>query len=94
MPTFKALKTALVHAGTPYPRIEGAVSSPIFCSANFESKGETSYQDLGYLRLNKTPNHLELHEKIRAVEQGEAALVTASGMAAISARTYVPAAAR
>ena len=85
MPNYKTLETSLVHAGAPDPRIEGAVSSPIFCSANFESKGETSYQDLGYLRLNKSPNHLELHKKLRAIERGEAALVTASGMAAISA---------
>ena len=85
MRTYKTLETSLVHAGAPQPRIEGAVSSPIFCSANFESKGESSYQDLGYLRLSKSPNHLELHQKLCAIENGEAALVTASGMAAISA---------
>lgn len=85
MSHYKTLETSLVHSGSPDPRIEGAVSSPIFCSANFESKGETNYQDLGYLRLNKSPNHLELHQKLCAIEKGEAALVTASGMAAISA---------
>lgn len=84
MRTYKTLETSLVHAGTPHPRIEGAVSSPIFCSVNYESKGEASYHELGYLRLSRSPNHLELHQKLCTIEKGEAALVTASGMAAIS----------
>lgn len=78
------LDTLLVHAGEPRPRIEGAVSTPIFCSANFESADEESYHDIRYLRLNNTPNHLVLHKKLAAIERGEAALVTSSGMAAIS----------
>lgn len=80
-----SLDTALVHAGIPNPRIEGAVSSPIFCSANFEYAGETNYHDLKYIRLNNTPNHRELHTKLATIAGGEAALATASGMAAISA---------
>jgi cystathionine beta-lyase/cystathionine gamma-synthase len=50
----------------------------------FEYTGETSYHDLKYIRLNNTPNHAALHEKLAALENAEAALVTASGMAAIS----------
>jgi cystathionine beta-lyase/cystathionine gamma-synthase len=50
----------------------------------FEYAGETSYDDLKYIRLNNTPNHAALHLKLAALENGEAALVTASGMAAIS----------
>jgi cystathionine beta-lyase/cystathionine gamma-synthase len=50
----------------------------------FEYAGETSYHDLKYIRLNNTPNHQVLHGKLAALEGGEAALVTASGMAAIS----------
>jgi cystathionine beta-lyase/cystathionine gamma-synthase len=50
----------------------------------FEYAGETSYHDLKYIRLNNTPNHAALHEKLAALENAEAALVTASGMAAIS----------
>jgi len=57
---------------------------PIFQSAMFEYKGEMSYHDLKYIRLNNTPNHTALHEKLAALENGEAGLVTASGMAAIS----------
>ncbi len=78
------LDTLLIHAGEPRPRIGGAVSMPIFQSANFEYGGETSYDDLKYIRLNNTPNHVALHQKLAAVEGGEAAVVMASGMAAIS----------
>ena len=81
---FKRIDTKLIHAGEPEPRIMGAVSMPIFQSAMFEYAGETSYHDLKYIRLNNTPNHTALHEKLRALENAEAALVTASGMAAIS----------
>jgi cystathionine beta-lyase/cystathionine gamma-synthase len=80
----KHLATKLIHAGEPEPRIEGAVSMPIFQTAMFEYAGESSYHDLKYIRLNNTPNHVALHEKLAAVENAEAALVTASGMAAIS----------
>lgn len=81
---YRSLDTKVVHAGEPRPRIKGAVSMPIFCSANYEAGGEASYHDLKYIRLNNTPNHQALHEKLAAVEGGEAALVMASGMAAIS----------
>lgn len=57
---------------------------PIFQSANFEYAGEQDYHSLKYIRLNNTPNHIALHEKLAALENAEAALVTASGMAAIS----------
>jgi cystathionine beta-lyase/cystathionine gamma-synthase len=50
----------------------------------FETAGEASYHDVRYIRLNNTPNHLALHQKLAALENAEAALVTASGMAAIS----------
>lgn len=82
--TFKSIETKLIHAGEPVPRIKGAVSMPIFQSAMFEYAGETSYHDIKYIRLNNTPNHKALHEKLASLENAEAALVTASGMAAIS----------
>jgi cystathionine beta-lyase/cystathionine gamma-synthase len=78
------LETKLIHAGEPEPRIQGAVSMPIFQSANFEYANEADYHSLKYIRLNNTPNHLALHQKLSALENAEAALVTASGMAAIS----------
>jgi cystathionine beta-lyase/cystathionine gamma-synthase len=85
---FKRLETNLIHAGEPHPRIAGAVEMPIFQSAMFEYAGETSYHDLGYIRLNNTPNHKALHEKLAVLEGAEAALVTASGMAAISTTLF------
>ncbi|HVG19591.1 MAG TPA: aminotransferase class I/II-fold pyridoxal phosphate-dependent enzyme [Blastocatellia bacterium] len=81
---FERIETKLIHAGEPDPRIGGAVSIPIFQSAMFEYAGETSYHDLKYIRLNNTPNHAALHEKLAALENAEAAVVAASGMAAIS----------
>jgi cystathionine beta-lyase/cystathionine gamma-synthase len=81
---YKHLETKLVHAGEPEPLINGAVSMPIFQSATFEYTGQGSYHDLKYIRLNNTPNHVALHQKLASLENAETALVTASGMAAIS----------
>jgi cystathionine beta-lyase/cystathionine gamma-synthase len=80
----RRLETRIIHAGEPKPRILGAVAMPIFQSAMFEYAGETDYHDLKYIRLNNTPNHTVLHAKLASLESAEAALVTASGMAAIS----------
>jgi cystathionine beta-lyase/cystathionine gamma-synthase len=76
------LETRLVHAGANH--VDGAVVTPVFQTAQFEFAGETDYHDLRYIRLNNGPNHRGLHEKLAAIEGAEAALVTASGMAAIS----------
>ena len=78
------IETQLIHAGEIKPRIEGAVSMPIFQSSTYEYAGQSSYHDLKYIRLNNTPNHRVLHAKLAALEGGESALVTASGMAAVS----------
>ncbi len=82
--SFKHLETQLVHAGEPSPRIAGAVEMPIFQSATYEYAGEGSYDDVRYLRNNNTPSQLALHAKLAVLEGAEEALVTASGMAAIS----------
>lgn len=78
------LETQLIHAGELVPRPERAVSMPIYQSATYEYAGSTDYHDLQYIRLNNTPNHVVLHAKLAALEGTEQALVTASGMAAIS----------
>ena len=80
----RRLATRAVHAGEPEPRIEGAVSMPIFQSATFETAGEKSYDAVRYVRLNNTPNHQALHAKLASLEGGEAAVVASSGMAAIT----------
>jgi cystathionine beta-lyase/cystathionine gamma-synthase len=81
---FTRLDTKLVHTGEPRPGVLGAAVLPVFQSAMFEYGGETSYHDLKYIRLNNTPNHRALHEKLAGLENAEDALVAASGMAAIS----------
>ncbi len=81
---FQKIETKLIHAGEPDPRIQGAVSMPIFQTAMFEYAGEEGYHAIRYIRLNNTPNHLVLHQKLAELENAEAALVTSSGMAAIT----------
>lgn len=81
---FKKIETKLIHSGEPEPRIGGAVTMPIFQSAMYETAGEGSYHDIKYIRLNNTPNQIALQEKLSALENAEAALVTSSGMAAIT----------
>jgi cystathionine beta-lyase/cystathionine gamma-synthase len=84
MKQYSHIDTKAVHAGTPQPRIAGSVAMPIFQSAMFEYAGEATYNDVRYIRLNNTPNQLAVHQKLAALENAEAALVAASGMAAIS----------
>src|SRR5256886_7199511 len=79
-----SIETKAIHAGEPRPRIAGAVVMPVFQSATYQYAGEKNYDDVRYIRLNNTPNHLALAEKLAALENTEDALVTASGMAAIS----------
>ena len=78
------LETRLIHSGEPKPRIEGAVAMPIFQSSTYEYAGQASYHELKYIRLSNTPNHRVLHAKLASLEDAEAAIVTASGMAAVS----------
>jgi len=74
------IDTQLIHTGEPQPRIDGAVSMPIFQTAMYEDGDD----DLRYIRYNNTPNQEVLNRKLAALEEAEAALVTGSGMAAIS----------
>ena len=82
--SFQIIATAAVHAGEPHPRIGGAVTMPIFQSSTFLYEGGTDYHATRYVRLSNTPNHEVLHRKLAALEKAEAAIVTSSGMAAIS----------
>lgn len=82
--TRRALDTLAVHAGTPEPRIAGAVVTPIFQSANFLQADPDTYEAVTYARLSNTPGHQALFAKLAALEGAEAALALASGMAAIT----------
>jgi cystathionine beta-lyase/cystathionine gamma-synthase len=81
---FATLDTNVVHAGRPTPRIGDAAVTPVFQSANYLMADEGSYDEVRYIRLSNSPSHLTLQARLSAIESGEAALVTASGMAAIS----------
>ena len=79
---YTRLETQLVHAGEPLPRIAGAVEMPIFQSATSTYAGETRYDDVRYLRSNNTAEPAGRAPKLAVLEGAEAALVSASGMAA------------
>ncbi len=78
------LDTRMIHAGEPEPKIRGAVVMPIFQSSTYEMDADAGYHDIRYLRLSNSPTHEALHSKLASLEDGEAAVATASGMAAIS----------
>ncbi|MCC6620559.1 MAG: PLP-dependent transferase [Deltaproteobacteria bacterium] len=80
------MQTIAVHAGRLEPAPEGAVATPIFQTSTYhDARAEDgSYDDVRYTRLNNGPNHLALAERLAALAGTESALVTASGMAAIT----------
>jgi cystathionine gamma-synthase/cystathionine gamma-lyase/cystathionine beta-lyase len=79
----RGLSTRAIHAGRG-AQPAGAVVQPVYQSSTYLFGGQDSYHDVPYIRLNNTPNHQALAGTLAALEGGEAALVTASGMAAIS----------
>lgn len=78
-------RTLGVHAGEPDPPIDGAVTMPIFQSSTFLLGDADDFDDIRYIRLNNTPNHQALAQKLAALEGAESAVVTPSGTAALSA---------
>jgi cystathionine beta-lyase/cystathionine gamma-synthase len=81
----QGLETRLIHAGATRPRIGGAAVTPIFQSSVFEQPQGAGYDEILYPRLSTLPNHTVIGARLASLEEGETALVTASGMAAISA---------
>ena len=79
-----SMQTKAIHAGEPDPRPAGAAVAPIYQSSTFLFEGDSAYDDVHYARLSNTPTHDVIHSKLAALENAAAALVTASGMAAIS----------
>jgi cystathionine beta-lyase/cystathionine gamma-synthase len=80
----QSLQTDIIHAGENAKREYGSIVTPIFQSSIFVNRNDGDYDGIRYIRLNNTPTHLALHEKLASLEQGEAALAVASGMAAIT----------
>jgi cystathionine beta-lyase/cystathionine gamma-synthase len=77
----QSIDTQLVHTGER--RIEGAISLPVFQTAMY-IYGDGSNDELRYIRYSNSVNHEVVSAKLAALEGADAALVTASGMAAIS----------
>src|SRR5689334_10939819 len=80
----RRFETLAVHGGERRPGPEGSVVFPIYQGTVYSHPPGTDYHDLKYIRLNSTPSQLYLHDKLAALEGAEAALATASGMAAFT----------
>jgi cystathionine gamma-synthase/cystathionine gamma-lyase/cystathionine beta-lyase len=80
----QALETLVVHAGERRPGPEGSVVFPIYQGTVYAVPPGTDYHDIQYIRLNSTPSQRYLHDKLAALEGAEAAVATASGMAALT----------
>jgi cystathionine beta-lyase/cystathionine gamma-synthase len=78
------IETVAVHGGEPRPGPEGSLVYPIYQGTVYPVEPGTRYEDIKYLRLSTTPSQAYLHDKLAALEGGEAAVATASGMAALS----------
>jgi cystathionine beta-lyase len=73
--------TRAVHAGTRPDRNQGGLNSPILTSSALEYLDDS---EVRYPRYMNTFNQQVVAGKLAALEDAEAALVTSSGMAAIS----------
>jgi cystathionine gamma-synthase/cystathionine gamma-lyase/cystathionine beta-lyase len=78
------IETLAVHGGEQRPGPEGSMVFPIYQGTVFATQPGESYHDIQYIRLNSTPSQHYLHGKLAALEGAEAALATASGMAAVT----------
>lgn len=82
-PERRGISTRAVHAGAP-PREPGApLVAPLVASATFYSAPEPEGEVL-YGRYANTEGHRRVADRVAALEGAEAALLTGSGMAAIS----------
>ena len=77
-------ETIAVHGGERRPGPEGSMVFPIYQGTIFTVDPGTEYHDLKYIRLSTTPSQTYLHDKLAALEGGEAAVATSSGMAAVT----------
>jgi cystathionine beta-lyase/cystathionine gamma-synthase len=80
-----SLTTRAVHAGEPERRPGAPITTPVFLSSMFLTGELGRYDDIHYIRSSNMPSHTSVARKLADLEGGEAGLVTASGMAAITA---------
>lgn len=74
--------TVCVHAGTTFDSDFSGVNTPIYTST--ASRYPNSAEQVWYPRYFNTPNQMAVAQKMARLENGEAALVFSSGMAAVS----------
>jgi cystathionine beta-lyase/cystathionine gamma-synthase len=80
----ESMETMAVHGGERRPGPEGSVVYPIYQGTVYSVEPGTGYHDIPYIRLNSTPSQRYLHDKLAALEGAQAAVATASGMAAVT----------
>src|ERR1700745_3425906 len=80
----ESMDTVAVHGGERWPGPEGSVGFPIYQSTVFSVEPDTDYHDISYIRLSSNPSQRYLHDKLAALEGAQAAVATASGMAAVT----------
>jgi cysteine-S-conjugate beta-lyase len=78
--------TLCIHAGAHLDSATGGACSPIFTSTAYAFPNPSN--ENFYPRYFNTPNQRVINRKLAALEQGEDALVFASGMAAISTMLF------
>lgn len=79
-----SIDTKLIHDGEDRHQAGASVVMPVYHSVMFLDQDVQSHGQVRYTRYNNTPNQIALNKKLAALENAEDALVTASGMAAIS----------
>lgn len=79
-----SLATRAVHAGEPERRPGAPITTPVYHSSMFLTGELGRYDDIHYIRSSNMPSHTSVARKLADLEGGEAGLVTASGMAAIT----------
>ena len=80
----ESMETVVVHGGERRPGPEGSVVYPIYQGTVYSVEPGTGYHDIPYIRLSSTPSQRYLHDKLAALEGAQAAVATASGMAAVT----------
>lgn len=80
----ESVETMVVHGGERRPGPEGSVVYPIYQGTVYSVEPGAEYHDIPYIRMSSTPSQRYLHDKLAVLEGAEAAVATASGMAAVT----------
>ena len=78
------METLAVHGGERRPGSEGSVVYPSYQRTVYSVERGTGYHKVPYVRPNSTPSQRYLQDKLGVLEGAQAAVATASGMAAVT----------